>query len=300
MHAENCRGCHVGPRVSGSRQHHLAAGLIGGFGTLDPRSQSHRDAHVVALIVSSGRIEPRRAHSLGWERNLYRLQAPPPGIHQDVIDHLWSPTEAALPDLISRLDTRQLKQPEDTETLRDYLAAAVVRHPSFEDQAAAIYAAQGKPAPTGDDLQLVRLGALRGAGIHVLNWRWRVLHSPPDCQRFVLNDRGWSVIQEVGRSDIGLFVPMGPRVALYGYPDAPDLPPRVTPFTEHRDLAMTWVEWFNTATAGVIVPDSYIKEVIGHPGDAGLLERLRDGAEVFPSWTGPYRFPRANVSTLPE
>jgi hypothetical protein len=63
---------------------------------------------------------------------------------------------------------------------------------------------------------------------------------------------------------------------------------------------MSWVEWFNTTTAEVVVPDSYLKEIIGHPGDAGLLERLRDGAEVFPSWTGPCRFPHANVSTLPE
>jgi hypothetical protein len=81
---------------------------------------------------------------------------------------------------------------------------------------------------------------------------------------------------------------MGPRVALFGYPEAADLPPRRDPFSEHFDLRMSWVEWFNTATTGVTLWDPFLDAVIGHPQQSGLLDQLRSGKTIAPAEEGPY------------
>ena len=50
----------------------------------------------------------------------------------------------------------------------------------------------------------------------------------------------------------GLFLPMGPRVAILGYLDDPQLPPRRPPFEEHLDLCDSMIEWFNSVFAKVM------------------------------------------------
>jgi Protein of unknown function (DUF4238) len=274
--------------MSGDRQHYLPASLIGGFGEPDASGRRRR-ARLAAWVKDSGLVERRRAESLAYELAVYRLQNPPAGVDQDVIDKMWNPVESVLPDLVDRLEAGVLVAGDDL-LLRDYLAAAVVRHPSFSDQAAHIYQLQGIPAPSGDNLQIVRLRALQKAGTQVLTWRWRVLHSPQGNPRFLINDRGWSVVQEEGRSDIALFMPLRSRVAVLGYPDADDLPVRRVPFTEHLELCTSWAEWFNGVTAGE--NDPFIREIIGHPVQAELLEHLRDGGAanlINPTELGPYR-----------
>jgi hypothetical protein len=136
-------------------------------------------------------IEGRTADSLAWKHALYRLTSPPPGVDPDVVDKLWDPVENELRGLVSRLDAAKLEK-KDPASLYAYLAAMVVRHPSFKDQVDAIYSQAGAIPPSGNALQLTRWQALIRAQTQVLDWRWRVLHSPAGTQRFLINDRGWT------------------------------------------------------------------------------------------------------------
>jgi hypothetical protein len=76
---------------------------------------------------------------------------------------------------------------------------------------------------------------------------------------------------------------MGPRVALLGYLDSPDLPARRPPFEEHRDLCLSWVEWFNAAAWD----DPFISAIYAHPKDRHLLEALPDHRHLRASNRGP-------------
>ncbi len=65
-------------------------------------------------------------------------------------------------------------------------------------------------------------------------------------------DRGWIYVEEPEVPSCGLFLPMGPRVAILGYLDDPQLPPRRPPFEEHLDLCDSMIEWFNSVFAKVM------------------------------------------------
>lgn len=125
-----------------------------------------------------------------------------------------------MPGAISRL-ADNTASPEDQAAILTYVAALAVRHPVyFQDVVRSHLGVRGLPTPERDVLQVLRLVGLRNAIPQVSGLRWRVLESPADAPRFVLNDGGFSVITEQGRNDNGLFVPLGPRIALLDYLDS--------------------------------------------------------------------------------
>ena len=42
-----------------------------------------------------------------------------------------------------------------------------------------------------------------------------------------------------------MWLPVGPRVGILGYLEDPRLSPRRSPFSEHRELTLSWAQWFN-------------------------------------------------------
>jgi hypothetical protein len=235
-------------RVTGAYQHYLPAVLIGGFGRLPAGSGPLREAEVAVRDRATGVVDRRvrKAKTLAARPRMYRLASPPPGVDPDIVDTVWNGVENALRDLVGRLTNRRL-QPGDDQLLFAYAAEAGVRHPTFGALAAHHHASHGLAAPYGDALQYTRLASLGKQISQMPDWRWRVLHSPHDCRRFMLTDRGWIYVQEPEIPSYGLFFPMGLRVAILGYLDDPPLPPRRPPFEEHFDLCDSMIEWFNAA-----------------------------------------------------
>jgi hypothetical protein len=191
--------------------------------------------------------------------------------------------------LVERLTKRNL-QPGDDQLLFGYAATAAVRHPTFEAIAREHQKAHGLATPSGDEVQYMRVAALRNQLPVMPTWRWRVLHVPDDVSRLMTTDRGWMYVGEPGWNSHGLFLPMNPRVALLGYLDDGRLPPRRDPFEEHRDLCQSWVEWFNAAAWS----DPFIEMLIAHPEDRQRLADLPDHRDLRVTAFGPYRFRRTN------
>lgn len=268
--------------MAGDRQHYIPAALIGGFGR--PAADGRlRHATVAVRLQATGAVLPRfrKAETVGYEKRIYRLKKQLPGVDPDVIDNIWKGIEQEIPALVERLDARQVA-PGDDETLLAYAATASVRHPTFARVADDWQKRHGQPLPVGDDVNVMRVQALANQFPAVRSWRWRVLHSPPGDRRFMISDRGWSL---VGDAVLTILLPMGPRVAILGYPDDPALPPRRPPFEEHLDVVDSWIGWFNAATWA---DHEFTNLLIAHPDDLALLEQLPDHNDLRVNQHGPY------------
>jgi hypothetical protein len=270
--------------VSGDLQHYLPAGLLGGFGIV-PSSGKRRNADLVARRKATGLVDTNtvKAKNEAFQIATYRLIAPAPGVDEDSVDLLWNPVEDHLPNLVQRLTTRSL-QPSDDQWLYQYIAMAGVRHPSFQAIADEWQLAHGAPPPLDDQLQYMREEGYVNQPALLATWRWRVLHVPEDGPRFMITDRGWMYVGQQDRLGRGLFLPMGPRVALLGFLDAEDLPPRRPPFEEHLVLCQSAVEWLN-AGAWADLP---FETLYAHPDDRNLLGSQPPYTDLKPNKLGPY------------
>lgn len=205
---------------------------------------------------------------------------PPPGTDPDHFDQLWNIIEPHLPTAIQRLERRQ-QTTDDELILTSYVAAAGIRHPEFEPAINRWLNEQGHGPVTGDQLQLARLHSLADAMPQVRAFRWRVLHSPKQAHRFILNDRGWIYFGQERRDGRGLFVPLSGRVALLAWRMGAS-----TGGFHHEQLRPSWVKWFNAAT-WTDAPHF----VVGGPHDIPMLSRLSTPDEIRPSLNGagPYK-----------
>ena len=271
--------------MSGTKQHYLPASLIGGFGR-PAASGKLREARVTVRRKVTGAVDAGvpKAETLAYRPGMYRLASPPAGVDRDAVDKLWDPVETGLGDLAAGLAARHLQRGDDT-LLFDYAATAGVRHPSFEDVVADHQARQSQPALQGDSVQYARILALDNQRPVMPTWRWRVLHSPEDAPRFMITDRGWMYVGQEDWPTHGLFLPMGPRVAILGYLNDPGLPPRRPAFEEHLDLCQSAIDYLNAAAWD----DPYIELVIAHPGDRSRLATLADHRNLRINALGPYR-----------
>jgi len=271
-------------RVSGKNQHYLPAALIGGFGR--PVGKRLRDAQVAVRRKPGGTVDTDfpAAATLAFRPDMYTLASPPAGVDPKFVDQLWDPVETHLRDLVGRLNDRRL-QPGDDELLFTFAAQAGVRHPSFEAVAADYQQRQGQAALHGDDVQWVRWRASLNQLAELRKWRWRVLHAPADAPRLMLNDRGWILVGQENWPTAGLFLPMGPRVAILGYLDDPALPPGRPPFEEHLDLCQSTIDYLNAA----VWDDPFIELGIAHPDDRDRLASLPDPRGLRINTLGPYR-----------
>ena len=299
MLTEACTEQRVSPPInvvtmSGDDQHYLAAALIGGFGIARP-GKPLRKAQVVVRELASGEVHLATAEDVAYRRALYRLLAPGLGVDPDIIDKLWTPVEKDLPAMVARLEAAALEA-DDPEKWIWYAAMAGVRHPTaFHALAVHHQQGRGEPEPVGDQLQVMRVEALLNGQETMHQWRWRVLHSPGDAPQFVLSDRGWNIIREPSYEMHGVWLPVGSRVGILGYLDDPRLPPRREPFSEHRELTLSWVQWFNaTAFSDTTITHA----VFAHPDDE---QRLRDAVkaeDLRVTELGPYRGLHWRAGTL--
>lgn len=270
--------------MSGDDQHYLPACLIGGFGRRVTR-KSWRKSNIVVRDLKTGLVTPSTAEKQASSNALYRLTSPPPGVDQDFVDSLWGEVETNIPALVARLTSRSLIVGDDVLLIK-YAAMAGVRHTTFSAIAEDWQQRRHAPVPVGDDLQWLRVDALINGLKAMPTWRWRVLHSPDDAQRFMLSDRGWIYVQEPEWPTLAIFLPMGPKVGILGYLDSAELPPRQAPFEEHRDLVPSFVEWLNAAAGSDQV---FASAVYAHPNDESKLCDLPDLSTLGVNSRGPYR-----------
>lgn len=294
--------------MSGSRQHYLPAALLGGFGRPGARRRGGRYAVIAVRDLTTGVVRLNNADGEAHRRALYRLAAPPAGADRDAVDKIWDRAiEPGLPDLVKRVEGRALIADDDSRLL-DYAASVWVRPPSFSEVAADLQARQGEPRPSGDTVQVIRVEMLLHLRKTVLpSLRWRVLHACPDAARFVISDLGFIAIADYPRRDTSgdlhhaVFVPLSPKVGLLGYPDHPSLPSRRPPFSEHRDVVPSWVDWLNacaTSTGRGTLMEP--RAVFGHPDDEEALRRLPEARMVRLNTYGPFRGVGMLVVTLFE
>lgn len=258
--------------------HWLQAAVIGGFGRREGGSEL-RQAVVAVRRKGSATARQATAESVAYEKGLYMLKDPQPGVDANLIDELWITFEPRVPGAIGRLAAGRAS-PEDEADILTYVAALGVRHPVyFPGVVRRHVGARGLQMPEGDALQVLRLFALQNGVSQVFDLRWRVLESPEGAPRFVLNDGGFSMITEQGRTENGLFVPLGPRIALLGDRDArPGLQDR-------RVLTPMSVGWLNAATW----EEDWPSEVYSHPDDREMLLALGPTARAGTNRDGPYR-----------
>jgi len=272
-------------QVSGRDQHYLPAAMIGGFGR--PVGRRLRDSEMAVRRKPGGAVDADfpAAETLAFRPDMYTLASPPAGVNPNFVDRLWDPVETHLRDLVRRLTDRRL-QPGDDELLFTYAAQAGVRHPSFEAVAADFQARQGQAALQGDDIQWARWQASLNQLAELRQWRWRALHCPVDAPRLMINDRGWIFVGQEDWPTAGLFLTMGPRVAVLGYLDDPALPPGRPPFEEHLDLCESAIDYLNAAAWD----DPFIELLMAHPDDRDRLADLPDPQSLRINTLGPYRY----------
>lgn len=257
------------------RQHWLPAALIGGFGA---RTQAGRKARVAVRRKRGGAVTVAKAETVAFERGLYTLSDPPPGLDPNQIDRIFGSTEPRLPAAIDALATRDA-QAVDLETILDYVAALAVRHPDHFRSVIDEYRARaGDPSLIGDAIQIARLLALQNSIPQVRTWHWRVIESAVDAQRYILSDLGFTYIGQEQRPGRAIFVPLSPRAALLGF-----LGQRQG-FASRFIATPTTVAWLNAATWAEAP-----REVYGHPLDASELARLDEPSPTAVNRHGPYR-----------
>ena len=254
-----------------TRQHYLPASVIGGFGLA--RSSALREALVAVRRKGSLEVTMATAESVAYERGLYTLQNPPPGINADDLDNLWTQSlEPPVPGAIERLAARMASSADEAAILA-YVASLGVRHPAYFRRIAQQHAtAAGLPPPNRDVLQFLRVAGLKNAVPQVSNLRWRVLEPRPDGPRFILGDMGFSIITEQGVGENGLLVPLGPWLALLGFRDRQS---RIG-FVDRRSPTAMTVGWLNAAAW----EEDDLRDAYTHPDDAEALLALRPTAET--------------------
>jgi len=166
---------------SGAKQHYVPAALIGGFGETADHKRP-RDAVVCWRRRGWGVARETKAEAIGWHWGMYRLESPAHGLDPDVVDAVWDVIEPGISGAVRRFESGT-----DTAGEREWLVAyasmAGVRHPDFKFAINRWLAEWGKPGVRGDDVHGVRLEALGNGLVPMSNWRWRILHSPPEAPR---------------------------------------------------------------------------------------------------------------------
>lgn len=265
--------------MPGTRQHYLPAALIGGFGRR-ANSAGLREAVVLWRRREWSTPVATRAGNIGFVNALYRLNNPAPGTDPDRVDQTWDLVEPYLPDSIARL-ARRRQTTDDYQVLVNYVATAGVRHPGFEPAVNRWLIEQRESPVSGDQLQLVRVRSLAEALLYVRGLRWRVLHSPKQAHRFILNDRGWTYFGQEDRPGRGLFVPLNGRVALLAWYTGSS-----SGGFDHQVVRPSWVKWLNAVTWSEAP-----QFVVGSPDDTAMLTQLRTPDEIGPALNGlgPYQ-----------
>ncbi len=92
------------------RQHLLPAAVIGGFG--DTASGTGRDPLVAVRRMGGNKVEVVKANAVGFERGLYTLSNPPPGLDANRIDQVFATVEPHLPAAIASLEAGRQKAAE--------------------------------------------------------------------------------------------------------------------------------------------------------------------------------------------
>ena len=102
-------------------------------------------------------------------------------------------------------------------------------------------------------------------------WRWRVLHSPEMDPALCSRTEVFNLVHQPSYEMDGFWLPVGPRVGLLGYLDDPRLPPKRPPFSEHRELTLSWAEWFN----GTAFSDTTLRPRCGFRSSRGRAASQR-------------------------
>jgi hypothetical protein len=181
------------------------------------------------------------------------------------VDKAWTPLENGYRTAVANLE-KYSTSPADIAWLISYVCAAGVRSPGFGDAVNRWRAEAGEQPLAGDDVQIARLVFLNNGLLPMAQFRWRIAHSGPGENRFIISDLGWTYVGDKGMAGHrGLYVPLTSRLAALAWID-PANPGKV----DHQDMRSGSIRWLN---AGIW--EEAPEFVVGHPDDKADLAGLR-------------------------
>jgi hypothetical protein len=232
--------------MSGAKQHFIPAAIIGGFG--QPKGSVLRDAVMAVWRWGNPkRVFNKTAEKIGWLPNLYTLVDPQGGVSPDVVDTLWTKIEPSMLSSIRALANGAVT-PDQEEALCYYIASSACRHPSFKDLVNEHRRKEGQSSASPDELLAYRVDSLQKTVAQVREWRWRVLVSPEDAQRFIGSDLGSAKFSTPEAPGSGIFFPLTPDIGVLGFIYDADRHLHYRPgFSERLILVPSAVRWLNAA-----------------------------------------------------
>jgi hypothetical protein len=274
------------PKLTGD--HYFPAAVIGGFGVLPkPGKKSGRRYAKVSVRFRDNpdTVRPTTAEAVARENGGYRLTSPPPGLLPDAIDELWDSYEPCLPNAISAVE-RNRYSGRDWAVIGLHLAAQGVRHPDFLRQARVFLAAQGAPVSDSDLPQLQRIKTLEDGFALLSQSKLALLSRASESRRFVVNDKGYSTLQDPETRQIGVFFPLSSSLMILSVigSGASDGWDSARPKHYFR-LTPAAVQLLNEASWR----QSGVKCVMGHPDDSSWIGQLDLARPLIAPRLGPYR-----------
>jgi hypothetical protein len=259
-----------------ARTHYLPASLIGGFGQPEKgrRSGNLRYARVcVRRLDDPERTTAIRADQVAVQNGLYDVDQPGQELPADFAERLWEAYEGPLPAAIRALESGSYTK-DDWLTVLLHVQAQSIRHPDFDREALNYLAAQGAPAPGGDQVQSQRQRTHVETRKLMARARFAVLRRRDPAQRFLINDKGYVPLYDVIRDAKGVVFPLSGQVgvlmAVQAAQSGDDY--EAGPLIE-RTPNLKAMAIINEATWDTVG----IRCVIGNPGDMTWISDLRSG-----------------------
>jgi len=271
------------------RPHYLPASLIGGFG--EPGTGKNAASLRYAKVCVRRRDNPDvlaravRADNVAVQNGLYDVGQPGPELPADFAENLWRQYEGPLPAAIKALEAGRFTQ-EDWLAVLLHIQAQSIRHPDFDRQALDYIARNETADPGRDHIQIQRQRTHEETRQWMARARFAVLRHRKLAQRFLINDKGYVPLHDVGLDLRGVVFPLSGMVAVLMVIEAaqPDDDYEQGPQAE-RALNPKGMAIINEATWDTVG----IKCVIGHPDDMPWIAELRTGPiRVVMPGLGPY------------
>ena len=227
-----------------------------------------------------------RADNVAIENGIYEVVEPRDDLPADFAEQLWQLYEGALPEAIRALE-KGSGTPDDWKTALLHVQAESIRHPDFTRAVHEHVGPTIAATLNRDDIQAERQHTYHDTRAWMARARFALLRSRKPAQRFMINDKGYVPLHDVGRDLRGVVFPLAGRLAVLmavGTAQAGD-DYEQGPFAE-RTLNPRGMAIINEAVWDTVG----IKCVIGHPDDESAIARLSTGSKlVRMPHLGPYR-----------
>lgn len=217
-----------------------------------------------------------RADQVAFQYGIYDVALPGPDLAADFAEQLWKQYEGKLPSAVSALDDGSWTS-SHWQTVLLHVQAQSIRHPDFDHAARDWIRSLGGPELSSDDLQAQRQRTYRETRDWMARARFAIVRQCHPAPRFLVNDKGYVPLGELGRTRRGVLFPLSGHVGVLmavGTAQPGDVYER-GPFAE-RILDQGTVTTVNEAALDTVG----IRCVIGHPDDRDAIAAMTTGAKI--------------------